>query len=199
MKRFVVIALVAAVLAGLLASTALAAGPVLGLWAQQGTTPSTPNLTGACPMGGAGMMGGGMMGAGRPAWAGQPDEVETLLGMTDEQIQAERLAGTSLAQIAESKGVSEEVLIDTILSAKTAVIQEAVTSGTLTQAQADLMIQNMENMVKTMVERTTTGPMMGRQGMSGTSGYGMRGGGMMRGGMRGQTVPGAGAQGGMNF
>ena len=39
-----------------------------------------------------------------------------------------------------------------------------MTDGKLTQAQADVMIQNMQTMVKTMVERTTTGPMMGGQG-----------------------------------
>lgn len=180
MKRFVAIAVLAAVLAALLASTALAAGPVVGRWAQ-GTTPTTP---GTCPM------GGGMMGAGRPDWAGQPDEVETLLGMTDAQIQAERLAGKSLAQIAEAKGVSEDKLIDTMLSAKKEALQAAVTAGTLTQAQADLMVQNMQGMMKTMVERTTTGPMMRGQGGYGMN-QGMRG-GMMRGGgmLRGQTAPG---------
>ena len=47
-----------------------------------------------------------MMGRGAPAWAGQPEEVAALLGMTDEEIQAERLAGKSLAQIAAGKKAS---------------------------------------------------------------------------------------------
>jgi hypothetical protein len=182
MKRFIVIAVLAAVLAALLATTALAAGPVGGRWAQQGTTPNT----GTCPMGGQGMMG-------RPSWAGQPDEVETLLGMTDAQIQAERQAGTSLAQVAKSKGVAEQTLIDTILAAKKDAMQQAVTAGTVSQAQVDQMIQNMQTMVKTMVERTTTGP-MGGQGMMGGRGMGMRGQGAPGAGMRGQ-----GMRGGFNF
>jgi hypothetical protein len=162
MKRFLVVAVLAMVVASLFAVSALAAGPVGGRWAQQGT-PQTPN--GACPMGGAGMMG-------RPAWAGQPDEVAALLGMTAEQIQAERQAGKSLAQIAQSKNVPTEKLVETMLSAKKTALQQAVTDGKLTQAQADLMVERMTAMAKVMVERTTTGPMGGR--------------GMMGGGMRGQ-------------
>jgi len=40
--------------------------------------------------------------------------------MTDEQIQAERLAGKSLAQIAANKDISADKLISTILDAKKA-------------------------------------------------------------------------------
>jgi hypothetical protein len=164
MKRFIAVAVLAMVIASLFAVSALAAGPVGGRWAQNGA-PQAPNA--ACPMGG---QGGGMM--GRPAWAGQPDEVATLLGLTAEQIQAERQAGKSLAQIAQAQGVSTDKLVETILSAKKAALQQAVTDGKLTQAQADLMVERMTAQVKVMVERTTTGPMGGR--------------GMMGGGMRGQ-------------
>ncbi|MCU0508987.1 MAG: hypothetical protein MUC34_11425 [Anaerolineae bacterium] len=165
MKRFLVVAVLAMVIASIFATAALAAGPVGGRWAQNGA-PQAPNT--ACPMGGPGGMGM----QGRPAWAGQPDEVAALLGMTAEQIQAERLAGKSLAQIAQGKGVTTEKLVETILSAKKTALQQAVTDGKLTQAQADLMVERMTAMAKVMVERTTTGPMGGR--------------GMMGGGMRGQ-------------
>jgi len=73
---------------------------------------------GAHPCGAAGA--GGMMRGGRPEWAGQPDEVATLLGMTEAEIQAERQAGKSLVQIADAKKVSEDTLISTILSARRA-------------------------------------------------------------------------------
>lgn len=188
MKRFLTIAGIAAVLSVLLVTTALAAGPIGGRWAQ-GTTPQAGTCpmggtcgAGACPMGGQGMLQGG-----RAAWAGQPDTVAALLGMTAEDIQAERQAGKSLAQIAASKGVTVDQLVETILAAKQAALQQAVADGRLTQAQADLMIQNMQTMVKTMVERTTTGPLMGGHGMGGyrmprhelpggRHGFGMRGG-----------------------
>ena len=109
---------------------------------------------------------------GRPAWAGQPDEVATLLGMTEAQIQAERQAGKSLAQIAADKKVPEATLIETLLSAKKTAIEAAVAAGKLTEAQASAMLENMQTMVKSMVERTTTGP-MGGQGMMGGQGQGM--------------------------
>jgi hypothetical protein len=107
---------------------------------------------------------------GAPSWAGQPDEVATLLDMTAEEIQAARLAGNSLAEIAASKKVTVDELVETILTAKKDNLAELVADGKLTKAEAGLMIERMETQVRTMVERTSTGPMRGR-------GQGMRGGG----------------------
>jgi hypothetical protein len=168
MKRFLLIAVLVAALAALLAGTALAAGPVTptaqGFGPGMGIhTPGTGMMT---P--GTGMGSGGRMGRGAPAWAGQPDEVATLLHMSAEQIQARRLAGESLVQIAESKdpAVSEDTLINTIIEAKTTDLAALVTAGKLTQDQMKLMVEHMQTQVKTMVERSTAGPMQGRgQGM----------------------------------
>ena len=153
MKRIIMIAVLAAALAALLAGTALAAGPV------------TPSAQGFGPgMGihtpGTGTMtpGTGIAGRGAPAWAGQPEEVATLLGMSAADIQAERLAGKSLVQIAAGKNISEDKLISTIIEAKTTDLAALVTASELTQAQADLMIEHMQTQVKTMVERTSVGP-----------------------------------------
>ncbi len=104
---------------------------------------------------GAGM-GFGMRGG--PAWAGQPEEVQTYLGMTLEQIQAERQAGKSLAQIAVEKGKTRDGLISTILNAKKATLDEQVAAGKLTQAQADAVYANMQQQVPVMVDRTDVGP-----------------------------------------
>jgi hypothetical protein len=164
MKRFILIAVLVGALAALLAGTAFAAGPVtppaqgfgpgMGMHAP-GTGMMTPGM---------GMGPGGGTRRGAPEWAGQPDEVEKLLGMTDEQVHTERLAGKSLAQIAASKNVSEDKLI---------------TEGKLTQAQMDLMVQRMQTQVKTMVERTSVGPAFA-QGQTrpnmGQMGQGFRGG-----------------------
>ena len=102
MKRLVLIAVLAGVLATLLAGTALAAGPVtppaqgfgrgMGMRAAAAGS-TTPDADHPCGMG-AGMAG--EQGRGKPAWAGQPDEVATLLGMSAEDIQTERQAGKSL-------------------------------------------------------------------------------------------------------
>ncbi len=167
MKRFILIAVLAGALAALLAGTALAAGPVtppaqgfgqgMGIHAP-GTGMMTP---------GTGIGPGGMAGRGKPAWAGQPEEVATLLRMSAEDIQAERLAGKSLVQIADSRvpRVSEDELISTIIEAKKADLAKLVDDSKLTQAQMDLMVEHMQAQVKTMVERTTVGPLQGRQGM----------------------------------
>jgi len=191
MKRFILIAVLAGTLVVLLAGTALAAGPVTppaqgfgpGMGMRAAAAGSTaPDADHPCGMG-AGMAG--EQGRGMPAWAGQPKDVATLLGMTATEIQTARQAGTSLAKIAESKGVGEDKLISTILDAKKAILTGLVADGKLTQAQMNLMVEHMQTQVKTMVERTTVGPMQGRQGMgqmqSGMGqgrgmGQGMRGG-----------------------
>ena len=182
MKRFMLIAVLAGVLVTLLAGTALAAGPVtppaqgfgrgMGMWGANGAASTAEHPCG---------MAAGAQRRGMPEWAGQPDEVATLLGMTAEEIQAERQAGKSLAQIAASKNppVSEDKLISTILDAKKATLADLVAAGKLTQAQADLMVEHMQTQVKTMVERTSVGPMMGqgRGQMRPGMGQGFRGGG----------------------
>ena len=190
MKRFILIAVLVGALAALLAGTALAAGPVTppaqgfgpGMGMRAAAAGST-TLDADHPCGmGAGMAG--EQGRGKPAWAGQPDEVATLLGMTAAEIQTARQAGKSLVVIADSKGVGEDKLISTILDAKKADLAKLVDEGKLTQVQADLMVEHMQTQVKTMVERTTVGPMQGRQGMGQMqSGMGQMQRGMGRSGM----------------
>jgi hypothetical protein len=195
MKRFILIAVLVGALAALLAGTALAAGPVnppvqgfgpgMGMRAAAAGS-TTPDADHPCGMG-AGMAG--EQGRGAPAWAGQPDEVAKLLGMTTAEIQTARQAGTSLVKIAESKNIDEDKLISTILDAKKAILTGLVADGKLTQAQMNLMVERMQTQVKTMVERTTVGPMQGRgQGM------GQMRDGMGRSGM-GQMQPGMGRSG----
>jgi len=156
MKRFLMAAVLVVALTALLASTALAGPPAPGAqgYGMGRGVQAQDGACGTCLQDGTGQMRRG----GMPAWAGQPDEVATLLGMTAEEIQAERQAGKSLAEIAASKGVSEDKLISTILDAKKVQLDALVADGKLSQAQADLMIERMTEQVKVMVERTTTGP-----------------------------------------
>ena len=51
------------------------------------------------------------------------------------------------------------------LKPRRTVLTGLVADGKLTQAQMVLMVDHMQTQVKTMVERTTVGPMQGRQGM----------------------------------
>lgn len=178
MKKLITITILAAALAALLTGTALAAGPLAttaqGFGPGNGIHAPGTGLTAPATGYGPGIGAGAMLRRGAPEWAGESEAVEALLGMTAEQLHAERLAGKSLAQIAASKGISEETLIQTILDAKKAELAKLVADGKLTQAQMDLMIERMQTQIKAMVERTSVGPAFG-QGQA-RPGMGFRGG-----------------------
>ncbi len=146
MKKLMVVSAAMAALAATMVGTALAAGP----------TP--PGTGGACD--GAGMG----VGRARVTWAGSPDAVAQLLGMKSESIQAERLSGKSIVAIAAENGITKEVLLATIVEAKQEAVSAAVAAGTITQEQANLMLQQMGTRIPLMVERTTTGPAFGQPG-----------------------------------
>jgi hypothetical protein len=192
MKKVLLIAatvVVGILIGSVVMGTALAATP----------TPQGTPTPGAGGYSRGGMMGGGMRGGMVSGEMGMEDEVLALLHMTREQVVVERQAGKSLVQIAQAKNVTEQQLVNTILAAKRADLDKLVTDGKLTQAQADLMYQNMQQTVPQAVNRTTTGPMWGNGNAnpgdcpmwdddSQTPGAGQPGrGGMMngRGGMRG--------------
>ncbi len=173
MKRFLMVAVLAMALTALLATTALAGPPAPGA---QGYGMSRGNQAqdgtcGDCSMDGAGQMRRG----GMPEWAGQPDDVATLLKMTAEEIQAERQAGKSLAEIAASKGISTDELVSKIVDAKKVQLDALVADGKLSQAQADLMIERMTEQATSMVERETTGPAADRGQRMGQAGKGQSG------------------------
>ena len=109
---------------------------------------------------------------GAPEWAGDNDDAASILGLTVEQLQAERLAGKSLVQIAASKGIDEDALIAKLLEARKATVNELLTAGKITQAQADYMLSNMAEHVKLLVERTNVGrpAFAGQSPMAGTRG-----------------------------
>jgi hypothetical protein len=107
---------------------------------------------------------GGAGGGFRFGGAVVDEAVTTLLGMTEDEIQASRQKGQSLVQIAATKDVTEVQLVDAIMAYKTTEVKSRVTAGTLTQEQADLMLQNMEQATTQAVNRTSTGP-LGGQGM----------------------------------
>ncbi len=170
--------LIAFAVAGLLvlvfAGTVLAAGPL-------GNNGTNANCNGQCTS----------PGGGGPGFGGvyNDDVITKLLGLTAAQIQEQRQAGKSLVQIAASKNVSEDVLINTILADRKADLQKLVDAKTLTQDQANLRLDFMKTQIKTMVERTTVGPPAnrGQRGGAGGMGKGAMGGGM-GGGMMGRGI-----------
>ena len=86
------------------------------------------------------------------------EAVSDLLGLTPEELHELRLEGNSLADIAEIKGVSVDVLIDAIMADKATAVQARVQEGTLTQERANLMIQQMTQRTEQAVNRTAVGP-----------------------------------------
>jgi hypothetical protein len=72
------------------------------------------------------------------------DAVAEALGLTPEELFAELHAGKSLAEVAEAQGVEMETLQDAMQAARVEAIQQAVEDGTLTQEQADRMLERPE-------------------------------------------------------
>ena len=70
------------------------------------------------------------------------------LGMTVEELQTQLWAGESLADLADAAGVELTVVQDAVNAANIAAtrdaIAQAVTDGTLTQANADWLIEGLE-------------------------------------------------------
>jgi len=100
-------------------------------------------------------------GAGWGGWqegATCSEIVGDLLGLTHEEIEAQRHEGKSMVEIAAAQGVTEDTLVEAILAAKKEAIQEKVEAGILTQEQSDRMFQQMEQRTIEAVNRTTVGP-----------------------------------------
>ncbi len=157
MKKLLAIALVAAALAALLTISAFAAAPTTpvnqagsGYGYGAGAGIHTP---------GTGLAQGTSINArrGAPEWAGDNETAAGILGLTVEQLQAERLSGKSLTAIAASKGISEDTLIAKLQEAHKTSVSQLLADGKISQAQADYMLGNMAERITAMVERTNVG------------------------------------------
>jgi hypothetical protein len=84
--------------------------------------------------------------------------VAKALGITVEDLHAQRLAGKSLAQIAEEKGVSTEAVVDAMVASKEAALDARVEAGALTQEQANTALETMKARIAESINRTEVGP-----------------------------------------
>ena len=73
------------------------------------------------------------------------DTTAEVLGLTPEELFAELHAGKSLAEVAEAQGVDTQALQDAMHAARVEAIQQAVEDGTLTQDQAERLLDRLEN------------------------------------------------------
>lgn len=72
------------------------------------------------------------------------DAAAQKLGMTAADLIAQLRSGQTLAQIAQSKGVAEQEVINAALAAAKTQLDQAVANGSLTQAQADAIYTNLQ-------------------------------------------------------
>jgi hypothetical protein len=94
------------------------------------------------------------------------------LGMTADELQTALKGGQTLAQIAESKGVNVQVVVDALVASATNQINEKVASGDITQAEADEKLANVTDRVTERVNnpRPEGGPRGGQGAKRGPAG-----------------------------
>ena len=124
----------------------------------------------------AGLRGPGGHGkGGRGGGVARVDDVAVAaqaIGMPAEELRTALQGGKSIAQVAQERNVDVQKVIDAIIAADTTAIEQAVTDGKLTRAQADERKAGLPAHVKAEVERVGFGghggPGKGRHGPAGT-------------------------------
>ena len=102
---------------------------------------------------------------------GHLDAAASALGMTEAALRAALVPGTSLADIAGTKGVAVKKVVDAIVAAETAELKERVADGDITQARADAILTNLTARITALVN--TDVPAMGKGfGRHGERGFG---------------------------
>ena len=103
-----------------------------------------PNGDNPAPMFGRGYT----MGFGRMGAAGPQNSLVAVaakaLGMEQTALVAELNSGKTLADVAKSKGVSNDTLVEAFIAPRVQVINNAVAAKQITQAQADTLIGSLK-------------------------------------------------------
>ena len=87
------------------------------------------------------------------------DAAATVIGIDREQIKTGLQSGQSLSQIAAAKGVSRDQLEAGLMRELRSDIQDALAKGTISQVQADKLLNGLEQRIDQIIDRT------GGQGM----------------------------------
>ena len=155
----------------------LVLGNIVGAWAAGPTAQASAGTGGGIVAGACGL--GLKMGASvRDAGGRLIDVVAELTGLSSADVAAKRAEGQSIAQIAESKGVSSTKVVDEALKIREQLLAEKVKAGVITQAQADQALATMKSRLTTRVDSTAAcgGGMGGGRGAGrGGAGCGMGG------------------------
>jgi uncharacterized protein (DUF433 family) len=112
----------------------------------------TDLVNGKAPLGGGhrGERGGARFGAGL-------DEAATALGITPAELRTALESGKTIAQVAKDKGVDVQKVIDALVAAASARIDQAVTAGKLTPAQATTRKAELKDRITTLVNQQRPG------------------------------------------
>lgn len=154
-----------------LAAAGLVAGLVLGSVGYAVAAPA--NAAPTSPVAATGLQLGRTI---RDAGARMVDVLAGLTGLSTTEIQAERAAGKSVADIATAEGVDPDAVVAKTLEARTAILDAKVKDGSMTQAEADAALANMTEQIGDRVTSTERGRPAGAG-----AGCGMGGGGGGRG------------------
>lgn len=76
------------------------------------------------------------------------------LGMTVDEVIAERASGNSIAELTRSRGVDVQVIIDAYLAERGAALDASVEAGRITQEQADAVVEWAAEMALDQVNQT---------------------------------------------
>ncbi|OQA07967.1 MAG: hypothetical protein BWY65_01674 [Firmicutes bacterium ADurb.Bin373] len=87
---------------------------------------------------------GGKGGPGGRGLGQNLDDMAGIFGMTADELKAEMDAGKKFDEIAADQGLTMEQVQEKMKEARKAKIQQKVADGTITQAQADEMLQRLE-------------------------------------------------------
>ena len=148
-------------------------------------TQNPPDLDDVCPFcgtgegyAGRGQRGSGMLGLSYDGEYGPLHEamltaLAEALGLTPEELEAQRAVGESMWQIAADQGLTAEEFTTLMLEARTAALEQAVAEGLMTQEQVDWMLNRWDG-TQNWASGVGTGPC---QGGTSRGSMGGRGGG----------------------
>lgn len=117
----------------------------------------------------------------RPYVMGPLGVLAKLAGVKVEDVMTQRQGGKSLADIAKSKGVSTDKLLDEVLAARKAFLDVRVKQGVITQKQADEILEFQRERMKQRFQDATVGGRLGGRGRGAAGPGGCDGSGRGRG------------------
>jgi len=147
-------------------------GPgMMGNWYAQNGTPVPGQGYGPGMMGGRGGRGGNGGYGVMESYVEQA--LADKLDLTVAQVQEQLAAGKTMTQVALDNGIAQADLQTVFDEVHKTAFDQAVAAGVLTQAQADLMLQNMQGRWNVSGQGYGPGMMGGRGGRGGNGGYGV--------------------------